>query len=120
MNKSNFDFLKGVNDFIYAIACAAENNYPDDPNTTLIKMRMFGEATAKHLAQLLDIPACENQHDLLRELGKIAFIDDSILSFSISCAVSVTWPSTNFITIWTMPRCACGSGSASASGTTDW
>ncbi|WP_374757544.1 hypothetical protein, partial [Salmonella enterica] len=27
MNKSNFDFLKGVNDFIYAIACAAENNY---------------------------------------------------------------------------------------------
>ncbi|EBL6577997.1 type I restriction-modification system endonuclease, partial [Salmonella enterica subsp. enterica serovar Saintpaul] len=80
MNKSNFDFLKGVNDFIYAIACAAENNYPDDPNTTLIKMRMFGEATAKHLGQLLDIPACENQHDLLRELGKIAFIDDSILS----------------------------------------
>lgn len=43
-------------------------------------MRMFGEATAKHLGQLLDIPACENQHDLLRELGKIAFIDDSILS----------------------------------------
>ncbi len=34
MNKSNVDFLKGVNDFIYAIACAAENNYPDDPNTT--------------------------------------------------------------------------------------
>jgi hypothetical protein len=56
MNKSNFNFLKGVNDFIYAIACAAENNYPDDPNTTLIKMRMFGEATAKHLGQLLGIP----------------------------------------------------------------
>ena len=49
MNKSNFEFLKGVNDFTYAIACAAENTYPDDPNTTLIKMRMFGEATAKHL-----------------------------------------------------------------------
>ena len=26
MNKSNFEFLKGVNDFTYAIACAAENN----------------------------------------------------------------------------------------------
>ena len=25
MNKSNFEFLKGVNDFTYAIACAAEN-----------------------------------------------------------------------------------------------
>lgn len=54
MEKSNFVFLKGVNDFIYAIACAAENNYPDDPNTTLIKMRMFGEATAKHLGQWLE------------------------------------------------------------------
>lgn len=62
MNKSNFEFLKGVNDFTYAIACAAENNYPDDPNTTLIKMRMFGEATAKHLGLLLNIPPCENQH----------------------------------------------------------
>ncbi len=27
MTKSNFEFLKGVNDFTYAIACAAENNY---------------------------------------------------------------------------------------------
>ncbi|MEH8807039.1 type I restriction-modification system endonuclease, partial [Klebsiella pneumoniae] len=80
MTKSNFEFLKGVNDFTYAIACAAENNYPDDPNTTLVKMRMFGEATAKHLGLLLDIPLCENQHDLLRELGKISFVDDNILS----------------------------------------
>ncbi|MEN4605749.1 type I restriction-modification system endonuclease [Pantoea agglomerans] len=80
MTKSSFEFLKGVNDFTYAIACAAENNYPGDPNTTLVKMRMFGEATAKHLGLLLGIPACENQHDLLRELGKIAFVDDTILS----------------------------------------
>lgn len=56
MNKSNFEFLKGVNDFTYAIACAAENNYPDDPNTTLIKMRMFGEATAKHLGLVTQHP----------------------------------------------------------------
>lgn len=27
-------------------------------------MRMFGEATAKHLGLLLNIPLCENQHDL--------------------------------------------------------
>ena len=43
-------------------------------------MRMFGEATAKHLGQLLGIPPSDNQHDLLRELGKIAFVDDGILS----------------------------------------
>ncbi len=41
---------------------------------------MFGEATAKHLGLLLNIPPRENQHDLLRQLGKIAFVDDNILS----------------------------------------
>lgn len=80
MKKSNFEFLKGVNDFMFTIARAAEKNYPDDPNTTLVKARIFGEATAKHLAKLLDIEAPDNQHDLLRELGKIPFVDDSILS----------------------------------------
>ncbi|STS79793.1 type I restriction enzyme EcoKI subunit R [Klebsiella pneumoniae] len=48
MTKSNFEFLKGVNDFTYAIACAAENNYPDDPNTTPGENAYVGEATAKH------------------------------------------------------------------------
>lgn len=52
MNKSNFDFLKGVNDFIYTIACAAENNYPDDPNTTLVKMRIFGGITTALLEKI--------------------------------------------------------------------
>ncbi|MBD1558837.1 type I restriction-modification system endonuclease [Vibrio sp. S9_S30] len=80
MARSNFEFLKGVNDFLYAIARAAEKNYPDDPNTTLAKLRIFGESTAKHLAKLLDIPIPENQYDLLRELGKIPFVDDGILN----------------------------------------
>ncbi|GEA51431.1 type I restriction-modification system deoxyribonuclease [Vibrio inusitatus NBRC 102082] len=80
MSKSNFEFLKGVNDFLFAIARAAEKNYPDDPNTTLVKLRQFGEATAKHLAKLLDIETPDNQHDLLRELGKIPFVDDGILN----------------------------------------
>ena len=114
MTKSNFEFLKGVNDFTYAIACAAENNYPDDPNTTLVKMRMFGEATAKHLGLLLDIPLCENQHDLLRELGKISFV------YSINCAELVTRPSTNTIMIWMMLRCACAWVSVLPSGITGW
>ena len=45
MKKSNFEFLKGVNDILYRIALAAEKNFPDDPNTTLVKLRMFGEAS---------------------------------------------------------------------------
>ncbi|MFN1647541.1 type I restriction-modification system endonuclease [Vibrio rotiferianus] len=79
MATSNFEFLKGVNDFLFSIARAAENNYPDDPNTTLFKVRVFGESTAKHLAKILDIEAPDNQHDLLRELAKVPFVDDNIL-----------------------------------------
>ncbi|EKO5172515.1 type I restriction-modification system endonuclease [Vibrio vulnificus] len=79
MATSNFEFLKGVNDFLFSIARAAEKNYPDDPNTTLFKVRVFGESTAKHLAKILDIEAPDNQHDLLRELAKVPFVDDNIL-----------------------------------------
>jgi type I restriction enzyme, R subunit len=79
MAVSNFSLLKGVNDFLYTIARAAEKNYPDDPNTTLFKLRIFGESTAQHLSKLLDMDLPDNQHDLLRELAKIPFVDDSIL-----------------------------------------
>ena len=79
MTPSNFSFLKKVNEFLYAIARAAEKNYPDDPNTTLVKLRMFGESTARHLAKLLDMDVPDNQNDLLRELAKVPFVDDSIL-----------------------------------------
>lgn len=79
MIKSNFEFLKGTNDFLYTIARSAENNFPDEPNTTLFKLRIFGESTASHLAKLLDIDPPKNQHDLLRELGNIPFVDENIL-----------------------------------------
>ncbi|AMO54990.1 hypothetical protein GZ77_00060 [Endozoicomonas montiporae] len=80
MNDSNFKFLKGVNDILYRLALAAERNYPDDPNTTMVKLRMFGEASAKHIAKLLCIEIPEKQHELLRELAKIPWVDDSIIS----------------------------------------
>lgn len=78
MQRSNFEFLKGVNDILYSLALAAERNYPKDPNTTLVKCRMFGEQCAKHVAKLIDIPIPENQLDLLRELAKFKGIDESI------------------------------------------
>lgn len=120
MNKSNFEFLKGVNDFTYAIACAAENNYPDDPNTTLIKMRMFGEATAKHLGLLLNIPLVRiNTISCANSAKSPSLMTTSSLYFT-NYAALVTRRCTNIITISTMPRCACDSGSAWLSGTTVW
>ncbi|GAC23278.1 type I restriction enzyme, R subunit [Paraglaciecola mesophila KMM 241] len=80
MKKSNFEFLKGVNDILYRIALAAEKNFPDDPNTTLIKLRMFGEASAKNIAKLLDIEIPPTQHDLVRELAKVSWVDDAIIN----------------------------------------
>ncbi len=80
MKKSNFEFLKGVNDILYRIAFAAEKNFPDDPNTTLVKLRMFGEAAAKHIAKLLDIQIQDTQLELTRELAKISWVDDSIIN----------------------------------------
>lgn len=80
MASSNFAFLKGVNDFLFNIARAAERNYPDDPNTTLVKLRQFGEAMAVHLASLFGIDSAENQHELLKEFGKIKGFDDTVLS----------------------------------------
>lgn len=80
MNKSNFEFLKGVNDFLYKIALAAEKNYPDDPNTTMSKLRIFGESVAKHLGKALQIQPTENQFDLIRELTKVPAVDESIIN----------------------------------------
>jgi type I restriction enzyme R subunit len=80
VQKSNFEFLKGVNDILYRIAMAAEKNFPEDPNTTLVKLRMFGEASAKHIAKLLDIELPPTQIELVRELAKISWVDDSIIN----------------------------------------
>lgn len=60
MNKFNFEFLKGVNDFIYVIVCVVENNYLDDFNMMLIKMCMFGEVIVKYFGLLFNIFFCEN------------------------------------------------------------
>ena len=82
MKKSNFAFLKGTNDFLYQIALAAEKNYPDDPNTTMAKLRIFGESMAKHIGKALqmDVNSFPNQVDLIRELAKVPGIDDAIIN----------------------------------------
>ena len=79
MQKTNFEFLKGTNDILYRLAYAAEKNLLDDPNTSLVKLRMFGEATAKHLATLLSIEIPEKQIDLVREIAKIPSVDSNII-----------------------------------------
>ena len=105
MNKSNFEFLKGVNDFTYAIACAAENNYPDDPNILVCY-------STSPLVRINTI-SCANS-------AKSPSLMTTFSLYSTNYAALVTRRCTNTITISTMPRCACDSGSAWLSGTTVW
>ncbi len=84
-------------------------------------MRMFGEATAGFISAGCWIyPACENQHDLLREdWARLRLLMTASLVFHklrrIVLAVH------EFHNDLDVPRyCLRRSGSASASGTTDW
>ncbi|MCW4627878.1 MULTISPECIES: type I restriction-modification system endonuclease [Marinomonas] len=80
ITQSNFAFLKGHNDFLLSIAQAAENNYPDDPNTTLVKLRIFGESVANHLGKIFNIEPQDTQFKLLAEIQKKTNIDENIIN----------------------------------------
>ena len=50
MKSLNFEFLIIHDQKLRQLAGSAEANFADDPNTTLIKMRQFGELLASHVA----------------------------------------------------------------------
>ncbi len=79
MKQSNFHFLKDIDNQLYQIALAAERSYPGDPNTTMAKLRIFGEAIAKKLALALKIERTETQLDIIRELAKVPGINEDII-----------------------------------------
>ncbi|WP_448564119.1 type I restriction-modification system endonuclease [Thalassotalea ganghwensis] len=79
MKQSNFYFLKEIDEQLYQIALAAERNYPGDPNTTMSKLRIFGEAIAKKLAQALKIERTETQLEIVRELARVPGISSEII-----------------------------------------
>ncbi len=53
MQDSNFQFLKNKNELFYQLGFIAEQNFSNDPNTTLIKLRQLGEARAQDIASRL-------------------------------------------------------------------
>lgn len=69
---ANFNFLAEHDPLFVQIASAAENIFPSDPNTTLIKLRQLGEALAQHIAALAGIEFDEqlSQADLLFRLQR--------------------------------------------------
>ncbi|MFA0026864.1 hypothetical protein AB4369_28620, partial [Vibrio sp. 10N.261.49.A5] len=69
MASSNFDFLQGVNDTLYAIALSAERNLHQDPHTTLFKVRLLSEEIVGFIAELVKLAPNLSTFDQLKELG---------------------------------------------------
>jgi type I restriction enzyme R subunit len=77
----NFSHLQACNDQLVRLGLLAEKYFSDDPNTSLIKMRQFGELLAKHTATKMGLYQTEkeeSQYELLRRLR-----DEGVLSQEI-------------------------------------
>lgn len=79
-DNGNFGFLSGHDPLLFRLCTSAERNYHDDPNTTVIKLRQFGEAIVKHLAAVFNIDAGseQTQADLLKTLQVRRLIDRNV------------------------------------------
>lgn len=69
----NFSHLQACDDQLVRLGALAEKYFVDDPNTSLIKMRQFGELLAQHTAAQMgllktDADKEESQYDLVRRL----------------------------------------------------
>lgn len=69
---ANFSFLEEHDPLFYEIASSAEKYFSSDPNTTLIKIRQFGEAIAQHIAVLggIEFDGQTTQADLLFRINR--------------------------------------------------
>ncbi|MCL4259886.1 MAG: type I restriction-modification system endonuclease [Anaerolineales bacterium] len=75
---SNFSHLQACDGQLVRLGMLAERYLEDDPNTSLIKMRQFGELLAKHVATQMGLYQTdkeESQYELLRRLR-----DESVLT----------------------------------------
>ena len=69
---SNFAFLSEHDPILIQLAATAENAFYADPNTTLIKLRQFGEALAQDVSLRagIDFDDATSQADLLYRLNR--------------------------------------------------
>lgn len=67
---TNFGFLKAHDEQLVRLGMLAEKYFPDDPNTSLLKLRQLAELLAQHIASRtgLYVSPEEAQYDLLRRL----------------------------------------------------
>ena len=68
--RSNFEFLDHLDGELANLGRLAESYFQDDPSTSLIKLRQFGERlTRRHAAMVgIDLQVADTQSDVLRRL----------------------------------------------------
>tara|TARA_R110000868_G_scaffold10357_1_gene51030 strand:- start:15356 stop:18700 length:3345 start_codon:yes stop_codon:yes gene_type:complete len=78
---SNFDFLEKLDSDLSNLGRLAESYFQDDPSTSLIKLRQFGERlTKRHATQIgLEIQETDTQADLLRKIKYERSAPDRVL-----------------------------------------
>mmetsp|Transcript_993 Transcript_993/g.1902 ORF Transcript_993/g.1902 Transcript_993/m.1902 type:complete len:1118 (-) Transcript_993:1989-5342(-) len=78
---SNFDFLEDLDTDLSSLGRLAESYFQDDPSTSLIKLRQFGERLTKRHAALMgvEIQEIDTQADLLRKLKYERMAPDRVL-----------------------------------------
>ncbi len=81
MNSLNFEFLIIHDPKLRQLGGSAEANFADDPNTTLIKMRQFGELLASHVAVKAKMGSVvgDTQIDLLNALLRQGVVDKKVV-----------------------------------------
>ena len=77
----NFYFLKELDDSLERLGALAELYFVNDPNTSLIKLRQFGEMLAKIIAAKIGLEEVyrENQIELLNRLKHRGVLSDTAL-----------------------------------------
>jgi type I restriction enzyme, R subunit len=80
MQSLNFSFIEKFEPLLHRLAFLAEQLFPTDPNTSLLKARQFGEAVAQQVAARSRYPASpgERQIDLLNRLKTDGLLPKSI------------------------------------------
>ena len=78
---TNFGFLEPRAPALFRLAALAENYFPGDPSTSLIKLRQFGEVMAREIAAqtgALDRPDA-SQSDLLRRFRADRIVPEEVV-----------------------------------------
>ena len=81
MQKSNFEFLREQWPILADLGELAEQNLYTDPNTTLIKLRIFGEKIVDYMFAYddLDAPEDSTQYNKLKILKREGLMNEKIL-----------------------------------------